>query len=72
MSQNQEVNMNQKQSVQAKIFAPTVKNPRPQQNRTVTGSNVWNVTSGFMSCALHMAIVAIPVVSNLFKKKLGK
>jgi hypothetical protein len=69
MSQNQEVTMNQKQPVPVKICAPDVKNHIPRQNRTVTGSDVWTAASGFMSCALRVAIVAIPVVSSLFEKK---
>jgi len=72
MSQNQEVTMNQKQPVPVKICAPDVKNHIPRQNRTVTGSDVWTAASGFMSCALRVAIVAIPVVSSLFEKKTRK
>jgi hypothetical protein len=61
------VNVNQKQPVPVKICEPNVKNTSPRYNRTVTGSDVWTVASGFMSCALCMAIVAIPVVNNLFE-----
>jgi hypothetical protein len=71
MSQNQEVNVNQKQPVPVKICEPNVKNTSPRYNRTVTGSDVWTVASSFTRCALCMAIVAIPVVNNLFKKKQG-
>jgi len=69
MSQNPEVNLNLKEPVPAKICVRNVKNPMPRQNRTVTVSHVWTVASGFTNCALCMAIVAIPVVSNLFEKK---
>jgi hypothetical protein len=68
MSRNQEVKINLKQPFPAKICAPNVKNPMLRQNRTVTGSDVWTIASGFMSSALCMVIVAIPVLSNLFEK----